>query len=208
MAYHQYCSVARSLDVVGDRWTLLIVRELLARPARFTDLRDGLPGIAPNLLSARLKDLQERGVIERRLGPQAVLYALTPWGEQLREPIEALARWGAPLMKRGREADSFRPHWLVVALEALLGTTRVAEPEKIALHVEGEVISVLTDRTGTHAVLSDEGPFAAHLIADGSTILAVATGARPLEQVIAAGIEVRGDQATLKRILGPRKAAA
>lgn len=80
MGYGQYCGCARALDVVGDRWTLLIVRELLVRPARFSELLDGLPGIATNLLSNRLKALQAEGVVEQRLADPGVVYALTRWG--------------------------------------------------------------------------------------------------------------------------------
>src|SRR5690625_6913914 len=93
--YGQYCGLARALDVVGDRWNLLIVRQLLMAPARYGELRDGLPGIATNLLTDRLRDLENAGVLERRLsdGGSAISYALTEWGAQLREPIYALVRW-------------------------------------------------------------------------------------------------------------------
>lgn len=81
-SYGQYCGLARSLEVVGDRWNLLIVRQLLIAPARYRDLVNGLPGIATNLLADRLRDLESSGVIERRLAGEgsAVEYSLTPWG--------------------------------------------------------------------------------------------------------------------------------
>lgn len=120
--YGQYCGLARALDVVGDRWNLLIVRELLIGPARYGQLRDGLSGIATNLLTDRLRDLETAAVVERRLSDDAnaIAYALTPWGAQLREPINALIRWSTPLMIRGLEGDEFRPSGLLVALPALL----------------------------------------------------------------------------------------
>jgi DNA-binding HxlR family transcriptional regulator len=92
-SYGQYCGLARALDVVGDRWNLLIVRQLLMAPARFRELLDGLPGVATNLLAERLRDLGTAGVIERRLAEEgnAIVYALTPWGAELREPIESPA---------------------------------------------------------------------------------------------------------------------
>src|SRR5919106_1278299 len=125
-SYGQYCGLARALDVVGDRWNLLIVRQLLIAPARYRELVEGLPGVATNLLADRLRDLETAGVIERRLAEagNAIAYALTPWGAELREPIDGLIRWSTPLMVRGLGGDAFRAEWLIVALCALLaGTT-------------------------------------------------------------------------------------
>ena len=99
-SYGEFCAVARALDVIGDRWTLLIVRELLLRPCRYTDLRDGLPGIATNLLAERLRELEAANVVEREDPEPPVattLYRLTERGEQLRPVIQQLLRWGAPL---------------------------------------------------------------------------------------------------------------
>src|ERR1700744_4316681 len=96
-SYDQYCSVARALDVVGDRWTLLIVRELLLQgPCRFTDLKNGLPGIAPNLLSSRLKELEDAGLGARQAAPPpvaTVLYLLTAGGRTLEPVLKALGLW-------------------------------------------------------------------------------------------------------------------
>src|SRR5918999_5641646 len=102
-SYGQYCGLAQALDVVGDRWNLLIVRQLLIAPARYRELLDGLPGVATNLLAGRLRDLEIAGVIERHPAEKdnAIQYALTPWGAQLREPVEGLIRWSTPLMERG-----------------------------------------------------------------------------------------------------------
>src|SRR4030088_487555 len=101
-SYDEYCSIAKSLDVVGDRWTLLIVRELALRGAcRYTDLRSGLPGIATNLLAERLRELERARVIAGENAPPLIataLFRLPPWGEQLRPVLEGLIRWGVPLM--------------------------------------------------------------------------------------------------------------
>src|SRR6478752_477301 len=100
-SYSQVCGVARALDLLGERWTLLIVRELLLGPKRFGALEEALPGIGPNLLSARLASLSEAGLIERvELPPPASVsaYALTERGEGLREPVEAMAVWGFGLV--------------------------------------------------------------------------------------------------------------
>ena len=204
MPYGQYCSCARALDVVGDRWTLLIVRELLARPSRFTNLRDGLPGIASNLLSQRLKALQEDGVVERRLAATGVVYALTPWGEGLRESVEALARWGAPLMRRGQQGDEFRPHWLIVAIEGLLTGVAPSAAARIGLHVEGTTLGLAVGPDGVHVELDAGGPFDVELTSTGQGLLAVMSGARSLDDAIEAGAVLTGDRARLEQVLAER----
>ncbi len=107
--------MAKSLDVVGDRWTLLIVRELaLQGPCRYTDLRNGLPGIATNLLADRLRELEHAGVASRREAPPPIattLFHLTPRGEELRPVLEDLTRWGLPLMTTQDPKDAVRSHW-------------------------------------------------------------------------------------------------
>jgi DNA-binding HxlR family transcriptional regulator len=115
-SYRQYCSFARGLDVIGDRWILLIVRELLEGPRRYNELLHGLPGIATNLLAQRLQDLVETGVVEQR--PDHT-YALTEWGEGLRDVIHSLGRWARPLMGRMERDDEFRSHWLVHPIHVL-----------------------------------------------------------------------------------------
>ena len=100
-SYDQYCPVAVALDTVGDRWTLLILRELLIGARRFTDVRAALPGLAPNLLTDRLRDLEREGLVERReLPPPAArtVYALTTEGRSTAPLLEALARFGAARM--------------------------------------------------------------------------------------------------------------
>jgi DNA-binding HxlR family transcriptional regulator len=108
-SYGQYCGLARALDVVGERWVLLIVRELLEEPRRYNELLDGLPGIATNLLADRLKSMEESGVLQRR---EEGRYALSPWGEELHEAVFALGRWAGPLMAQPRGDDEFRPNWM------------------------------------------------------------------------------------------------
>ena len=107
-SYGQYCGLARALDAVGDRWSLLIVRELLPGPMRYSELVASLGGIATNLLADRLRSLESSGVIERRPGQTSgVVYALTPWGNQLRDAIDPLIRWSTPLMASGQGGDAF-----------------------------------------------------------------------------------------------------
>src|ERR1035437_4895182 len=132
-SYGQYCALAKALDVVGDRWTLLIVRELLLRGAcRYTDLRNGLPGIATNLLADRLRALEGAGLLEREEPPPPVastLFRLTPRGEQLKPVLNALGRWGIPYMVAGPDAeDEFRNQWLARPAELFLADTEPAAP--------------------------------------------------------------------------------
>lgn len=96
--YGDRCGIARALDVVGERWALLVVRELLLGPKRFTDLRTGLPNVGPDVLAQRLRDLDERGVVQRRtLPPPAAsqVYELTEWGRELEPVVLGLGRWGS-----------------------------------------------------------------------------------------------------------------
>jgi DNA-binding HxlR family transcriptional regulator len=126
--------LARALDVLGDRWTLLIVRELLIRPCRYTDLRDGLPGIATNLLAERLRELEAEGIVQREDPEPPVattLYRLTERGERLRPVVHQLMRWGAPLMVEPAGHDEFRTRWLVDPMEALLNRPGVDTPDVV-----------------------------------------------------------------------------
>src|SRR5215475_3173761 len=131
-SYGQYCSVAKALDVVGDRWTLLIVRELLARGAvRYTDLRSGLPGIATNLLSDRLRELESAGLVHREEAPPPVattLFRLTEAGEDLRPVLAALGVWGLRLMGLPEPTDQYRAHWIAFPAEFLLHHRDPAAP--------------------------------------------------------------------------------
>jgi DNA-binding HxlR family transcriptional regulator/putative sterol carrier protein len=120
--YQQYCALARTLDVVGDRWTLLIVRELGPGPRRFTDLIDGLPGISRKLLTERLRDLERDGIIARReLPPPAArqVYELTDDGRDLATAMAPLIAWGARRIGERQPGESFRPRWVSVSMVGL-----------------------------------------------------------------------------------------
>src|SRR5687768_11248838 len=96
--YGQYCGVARALELVGERWALLIIRDLLVGPKRYTDLRAGLPKIPTNVLATRLKELEQAALVVRRVQPRpsgAIVYELTEYGADLEEVVLALGRWGA-----------------------------------------------------------------------------------------------------------------
>src|SRR5215204_6750361 len=117
--YNQYCGAARALDLVGDRWTLLVVRELVFGPRRFTDLLDGLPGISRNLLTERLRTLERDGLITRdELPPPAArqVYTLTDDGRDLADALVPLVAWGARRLGARRPRESFRPQWAALAM--------------------------------------------------------------------------------------------
>ena len=135
-SYRQYCALAKALDVLGDRWTLLIVRELmLGGPSRYTDLRNGLPGIATNLLSDRLRELEAAGVVARVQAPPPVattLFSLTPRGEALRPVLDELGNWGVPFMAEGpAPEDAFREPLAGVARRALPHRRRTRPPARL-----------------------------------------------------------------------------
>lgn len=205
-SYGQFCGLARSLDVVGDRWSLLIVRQLLIGPARFGELRTGLPTIATNLLTGRLKDLEAQGVIERRLAGDinAIVYALTAWGEQLREPVGALIRWSTPLMAVGRRNDAFDPRWLAPALSALLADRQSQSPATLVLLVDDTPIQITIADDGPLVELLDEVPAGASTVVRTSpeTALALAANAITLEQAITSECSYTGSPETLHAVLG------
>ena len=147
-SYDDPCGIARALDRVGERWALLIVRELLLGPKRFTDLRAGLPTASPNVLSQRLRELEESGAIQRRqLSPpaNATVYELTAWGRELEPIILALARWGSratPVPTGALSADA-----LMIALETTFDAAASAGMEaRLALRLGGEWFRVLVAR--------------------------------------------------------------
>lgn len=197
--YGQFCGLARALDVIGDRWNLLIVRELIAGPLRYTELRTSLAGVATNLLADRLRTLETFGVVERRVAEGGVAYALTPWGEGLRAPLEALVRWSAPLMVTGGEGEVFRPRWLVLALPALLAGVTASPPAVVGVEVAGTVVVVRVDAGGVHAELGAEDDVPDTLLsAPPAMLLGLAAGALGVDEVVAAG-HLFGDGDALRR---------
>ena len=206
-SYGQYCGLARALDVVGDRWNLLIVRQLLIAPARYRELLDGLPGVATNLLSDRLRDLETAGVIERRLAEEgnAIVYALTPWGAELREPIEGLVRWSTPLMARGPDGDRFRAEWLLVALRALLvGRPAARRSSAVGIAVDGQLVEVRATRSGIAVSLHDGRDLDAVVRADAALVLGLAAGALPIDETLEL-VDIEGDEAAVRAVFNPRR---
>ncbi|WP_188191984.1 winged helix-turn-helix transcriptional regulator [Nonomuraea sp. SYSU D8015] len=205
-SYGQYCGLARALDVVGDRWNLLIVRQLLIAPARYRELIEGLPGVATNLLADRLRELETAGVVERRLAEEgnAIVYALTPWGAELREPVESLIRWSTPLMARGPGGDHFCADWLVLALSALLaGKTAARRSSTVGIAVDDRLLQLRTTRSGMDVSLHDGRELDAVVRADASIVLGLAAGVLTLDDTLGL-VDIEGDEAAVRTVFNPQ----
>lgn len=218
-SYDQYCTVARALDVVGERWTLLIVRELLTGPRRFKDLLEGLPGIGTNLLAGRLKALEEGGILRRAVLPPPAgskVYELTELGRSLEPVIVELSRWGSRLLGTPRGEDDLRPAWAAVALRSVFDAEAACGlKETYEFRIDGEMFHVRIEEGGVEARQgSATDP---DLVVAGATeaFLAVAAGrVKPEEAVETGSIRVEasredgGHDDALVRCLGMLKPAA
>lgn len=209
--YDQYCALARALDVIGERWTLLVVRELMLGPRRYTDLLDALPGIGTNLLAARLRELERNGVTERRRlsAPAAsMVYELTARGRQLEPAVIALTRWGSGRLGRPRRGEHFRPAWLVIAMQAAFQPGAAADVrETYEFRIDDEVLQV---RVEEGSVAASQGP--GHkpdmtFTSDSLTLRAIMAGRLTFRDAVAQDrAEIEGDRSALSRcakVFGP-----
>ncbi len=206
-SYHQYCALAKALDVLGDRWTLLIVRELmLGGPSRYTDLRNGLPGIATNLLSERLRELEAAGVVAREEAPPPVattLFSLTPRGEALRPMLDELGSWGVPYMAEGpAPEDAFRGRWLAWPAERFLIDGEPGEPPVSIELRTGEdpvVVETVDGAVRARPATPSESP---DLVLSGSphAILGLLSGQIDAAEARRRGLSVEGEERVLSRL--------
>jgi DNA-binding HxlR family transcriptional regulator len=203
--YGQYCSIARSLDIVGDRWTLLIVRELLLQgPCRFTDLKNGLPGIATNLLSSRLKELEDAGLVAREDAPPPVatiLYTLTENGLTLEPVLKALGLWGLKYMSEERDGDAFQARWLAYAPAWFTTDADPSAPSAVIQLVaagESAVIELRGGEIHTRVGRADKPD----LVLDGPprAVLGLLSGQIDLKHARQLGLSDRGQCNLLKRL--------
>jgi DNA-binding HxlR family transcriptional regulator len=206
-SYSQYCSVAKALDVVGDRWTLLIIRELILQgPSRYTDLRGALPGIATNMLAERLRELEAAGLVRRVAAEPPVattLFQLTEAGAELEPVLNTLGAWGVRYMAQPAEDDEFRSHWF-------------AFPATLFLHdrePDGPPIAIELRTTGRPAVIEVTGGAVStrlgttpspDLVLRGSPqlILGLLSAHLTPEAARDAGLEIEGDAGVLARLTG------
>ncbi|WP_097251570.1 winged helix-turn-helix transcriptional regulator [Streptomyces sp. Ag109_G2-15] len=200
-SYDQYCSAARALDLVGDRWTLLIVRELLAGPRRYTDLHADLPGVSTDVLASRLKDMERDGLTSRRRLPPpgaAYVYELTERGRELLPVLQALGTWGEGELGERRPTDAVRAHWFALPLlRALPGEGIVEvrlEEGEFHLYAGAEEGPVYGDGPAP-------GEADARLAMDAGTCEAVARGEMTLTDAVRAGrVTVTGEGTIAKAL--------
>lgn len=211
--YGQYCALARALDVIGDRWTLLIVRELLLRgPSRYTDVRNGLPGIATNLLVERLKSLENAGLLVREVAPPPIattLLRLTPRGEELRGVVHAIGRWGGPLLAGAAPDDVFRSHWLAMPIELhLRDRTPRRPPVRIELRTGDEPLVVETVDGAVRARIGRADRPDAVITGAPRAVLALLLGKLTVAQARRDGLRYEGMTSVLRRLTPSTLAAA
>lgn len=205
-SYNQYCSLAKALDVVGERWTLLIVRELLLRgPSRYTDLRNGLPGIATNLLADRLQQLEQAGVIAREEAPPPIattLFSLTSRGRDLGTVVRELGSWGVPLMREQGPNEVFESHWLALPVKMFL-QDRDPDQDPVTIEVQtgtqpvfikvaaGKVDVLHRQEDDADVTVSGEAP----------QILQLLSGRTSIPQARRHGVRIKGAVDALTRVL-------
>ena len=199
--------MAKALDVVGDRWVLLIVRELLSSgPSRYTDLLNGLPGIATNLLADRLREMEKAGILRREEAPPPVattLFHLTERGNALRPLLEELGRWGSPLMGVPQPGNVFRSHWLVFPLDAyLVDKSPKDAPVAIQLRTGDEpmVVEAANGKVRTRRGTADKAD--AVITARPGLILGLLSGRLDLAEAKKRGLEFNGSHKALQRVIG------
>jgi DNA-binding HxlR family transcriptional regulator len=203
--FDQYCPVAHALCLVGERWSLLVVRELLHGPKRYTDIAAGLPGIGTNILASRLRDLEEAGVVrKRKLPPPAAstVYELTEYGAELEEAVYALARWGARSLGPPEPDDDLYPEWGVNAFPALFNPAKAAGlVETYVLRIGEDVFTVRLEDEHMEAEVgaAEEAELDASM--DMDTFFGLASGTLEPRQTVEQGLVLlaAGDPETLER---------
>lgn len=204
--YDQQCGLAFALDVVGERWTLLIIRELLVRPRRYRDLLEALPGIGSNLLADRLVYLTEMDIV-RSLDPdrRTAGYTLTELGERLRDTVLVLARFGLTMLSEHpgtMQGSMTRPTWAALAIEALVDSSRATADESYEFDIEGEVFHVAVTDGVARTVPSPDPDATLHIATDAKTFFDLGSGTiQPVEALVSGAVSVTGPPAALPRCL-------
>lgn len=201
-SYGQFCGLARSLDRVGDRWTLLIVRELLLGDRTFRELQAALSGISPSLLTKRLTELADDGLLRRNDAPRrskSVAYSLTDLGRSLEPVILELIRWGGRWMLHGPGDDHADARWAPLALRALLDG-QPSPPGCVHLDVDGVEVTIAGSAGRRRVTPGSRGRPDATVVAPLPVVLAIAGDATRLQD---SGAAVSGDAALAAELLRP-----
>jgi DNA-binding HxlR family transcriptional regulator/putative sterol carrier protein len=204
-SYRQFCPAARALDVVGERWSLLVIRELVFGPKRYTDLQDGLPGIGPNVLADRIRSLESAGLVrKRRLPPPAAstVYELTELGSGLRPVLAELFRWGLQVIGTRSEEDTFKATWWLPAIEAAArsGSLPADVDDVYELRVGDDIITVAAKHGEVEARHgSSESPDVV-IQTDQQTFVKMGRGRMsPSEAIESGSLSVEGDPTAAER---------
>jgi DNA-binding HxlR family transcriptional regulator len=199
--YRQYCGLARALELIGGRWTLLIVRELLTGPKRFGELEQGLPGIATNVLASRLRELEEAGLVGRSLlaRSSSVVYELTPYGLELEGPVVHLGLWGSKSLGKPGEDDFFSPSALPLALRGAFHPDK-AKGDDLAFEIRfGDQPLHVSVRDGQVSFPAEPTSTSKSILeASHEVFAALLTGALDIDSAVASGAA---------RIRGPKRQA-
>jgi DNA-binding HxlR family transcriptional regulator len=196
--YNQYCGIASALDVVGERWTLLIIRELLMGPRRYSDLITDLPGLGTNLLAERLKSLVDQGVVRQTQaanGGARLAYELTEVGQQLRPVVLGLARWGLEFVGPLSPNEVVRPHWGFLAVEAMFNPERTPDiDEQYQFEVDDQVFHIAVRDGEPRAVKGPADAPAMIAKCDATTFIEIgAKRQTPLAAMVTGRLKLDGD---------------
>lgn len=202
--FDQYCPVAHALGLVGERWAFLIVRELLHGPKRYTDIAEGLPGIATNILASRLRELEAAGIVRKRKLPPptpATVYELTEYGAELDEVFHALARWGARSLGPPGPEDELYREWGLNAFPALFSPEAARGlTETYVLRIDEDVFTVGLEegRLQTSVGPTDDPDLEVEL--DMPTFFRLAEGKLTPGEALAQGLaKIEGDRDAFER---------
>lgn len=216
--FEQYCPMAHAICLVGERWSLLIVRELMHGPKRYTDLHDGLPGIGTNVLAARLRDLEEAGILrKRKLPPPAAstVYELTEYGAELDEVVYALARWGARTLGPPGPDEELYPEWGLNAFKALFAPEAARGlTEAYVLRIDGDVFSVSLENGRLQTSVGAVDDADVSIETDMGTFFLLASRELSATEALERGlVAIEGDRAAYERCfevlsIAPRTPAA
>jgi len=202
-AYGQYCGLARAVEILGERWGLLIVRDLLVGPKRFTDLQRGLPGIPSNVLTSRLKELEAAQVVRRRVLPRpagSIVYELTEYGQELEDAMIRFGRWGAKSLGDPHPGEVVTPDSMAMALRS---TFRPEAADGVRAGYElrlGDVVVNARIHDGTVEAAAEPLPGADCVIEAGPAFRAVMAGEiTPDEAVESGAVRVTGERQLFDR---------
>jgi DNA-binding HxlR family transcriptional regulator len=203
--YGQFCGVVRAVELVGERWALLVVRDLLVGPKRFSDLRRGLPRIPTNILTARLKQLEHAGVVRRRLLPRpagSVVYELTEYGAELEDVVLRLGRWGAKSLTEPGPGDIVTADSMIMALRSTF-RPEAARGRRTSYELRlGDVVIHARVADGKLEVGEGALPDADLVVESGPAFRALLAGeVTPAEAIESGGVRVTGDGRLLSRFV-------